>query len=55
MASPAGKARFGNHLADVVTEGEFLKPETAVEVIAIRGNRIVVRAADSTPDKGTSA
>lgn len=41
---PAGKARFGPMLVDVVTEGEFLDAHARVEVIERRGNRVVVRA-----------
>lgn len=41
---PAGKARFGVMLVDVVTEGEFLDPHARVEVIERRGNRVVVRS-----------
>jgi len=42
---PAGKARFGSVLVDVVTEGEYLEPNCMIEVIERRGNRVVVRAA----------
>jgi len=42
---PAGKARFGMMLVDVVTEGEFLESRTPIEVIERRGNRVVVRPA----------
>ncbi|MBI4716328.1 MAG: hypothetical protein HY763_00830 [Planctomycetes bacterium] len=42
---PAGKARFGGLLVDVVTEGEYLEGHTRIEVIERRGNRVVVRAA----------
>ena len=42
---PAGKARFGSVLVDVVTEGEYLEPNCTIEVIERRGNRVVVRAA----------
>ncbi len=42
---PAGKARFGSVLVDVVTEGEYLQPNCTIEVIERRGNRVVVRAA----------
>ncbi len=41
---PAGKARFGVALVDVVTQGEYLEPQTRVEVIERRGNHVVVRA-----------
>ena len=41
---PAGKARFGSLLVDVVTQGEYLDSGAQVEVIERRGNRVVVRA-----------
>ena len=41
---PAGKARFGFVLVDVVTQGEFVDSGTAVEVIERRGNHVVVRS-----------
>lgn len=41
--TPAGKARFGNELVDVIAEGEFLSPGTTVRVVEARGNRVVVR------------
>ena len=41
---PAGKARFGSVLVDVVTQGEYLETDTLLEVIERRGNRVVVRA-----------
>ncbi len=41
---PAGKARFGSQLVDVVTQGEYLSTGVQVEVIERRGNRVVVRA-----------
>jgi membrane-bound serine protease (ClpP class) len=40
---PAGRARFGEAIVDIVCEGEFLEIDTAVEIIEIRGNRVVVR------------
>ena len=40
---PAGTADFeGEHL-DVVTEGGFIGPGTAIKVIAVEGTRIIVR------------
>lgn len=42
---PAGKARFGSKLVDVVSEGDFIDERTAVEVIEHRTNRVVVRKA----------
>ena len=44
---PAGKAKFGDAIIDVVAEAEFLDKETKVEIIEIHGNRVVVRAAES--------
>jgi membrane-bound serine protease (ClpP class) len=40
---PAGKAKFGDAIVDVVAEGEFLDPGTKVEIIEIHGNRVVVK------------
>ncbi len=42
---PAGKARFGSVLVDVVTQGEYLTAHSQVQVIERHGNRVVVRAA----------
>jgi membrane-bound serine protease (ClpP class) len=42
---PAGKARFGPQLVDVVTEGDYIEPPADVEVTDRRGNRVVVRRA----------
>ncbi|MGZ5005748.1 MAG: NfeD family protein, partial [Chthoniobacterales bacterium] len=41
---PSGKARFGDHVVDVVTEGDFIAPETPVAVISTDGIRVVVKA-----------
>lgn len=43
---PAGKARFGRAVVDVVAEGDFLDSGTAVEIIEIRGNRVIVKKAN---------
>jgi membrane-bound serine protease (ClpP class) len=40
---PAGKARFENRVIDVISEGPFISAESEVEVVAVTGNRIVVR------------
>jgi membrane-bound serine protease (ClpP class) len=40
---PAGKARFGDTLVDVVSQSEFIGPGEPVEVIEHQGSRIVVR------------
>lgn len=48
---PAGKARFGDRLVDVVTEGDFLARDSSVRVVLIEGNRVIVRPAeDDSPD-----
>ena len=39
---PAGKARFGRQVLDVVTEGDFLDADQSVRITRIQGNRIVV-------------
>lgn len=40
---PGGKARFGDELVDVLTDGEFIDRGLQVEVVEVRGNRVVVR------------
>jgi len=40
---PAGKARFGDAMVDVVATGDFLDKGTRVEIIAINGSRVVVK------------
>ena len=40
---PAGQARFGAAVVDVVTEGEFLEKDVEVEVLDVHGNRVLVR------------
>ncbi|NOT01635.1 MAG: hypothetical protein HOP29_13520 [Phycisphaerales bacterium] len=44
---PAGKAKFGTMLVDVVSQGQLLDEGTQVEVIERMGNRVVVRPARS--------
>jgi len=43
---PSGKARFADHVVDVVTEGEFIAPQTPVTVIQTDGMRVVVKSAE---------
>ena len=40
---PAGKARFGPVLVDVVAQGDWIEAGARVEVVERRGNRVVVR------------
>jgi membrane-bound serine protease (ClpP class) len=42
---PSGKARFADHVVDVITEGEFIAPQTPVTVIQADGMRVIVRSA----------
>ncbi|HXS25135.1 MAG TPA: NfeD family protein, partial [Gemmatimonadales bacterium] len=42
---PSGTAGFGDERVDVVTEGEYLRQGTAVEVVRSDGYRHVVRVA----------
>ena len=44
---PSGKARFLDQIIDVVTQGEFIPPNTAVTVVRRDGMRVVVKAARS--------
>ncbi|WP_197356004.1 NfeD family protein [Aureliella helgolandensis] len=41
---PAGKASFGSHLVDVLTEGDYVDADTLVAILRIEGNRVIVRA-----------
>ena len=43
---PSGKARFVDHVIDVVTEGEFIAPQTPVTVIQMDGMRVIVKSAE---------
>jgi len=40
---PGGKSRFGDELVDVIADGEFIDRGRPVEVVEVRGNRILVR------------
>jgi membrane-bound serine protease (ClpP class) len=46
LLRPAGKARFGATLVDVVSQGEYINKGARVEVIERAGNRVVVREVD---------
>jgi membrane-bound serine protease (ClpP class) len=41
---PSGKARFLDQTVDVVTQGEFISPNTSITVVRRDGVRVVVRA-----------
>jgi membrane-bound serine protease (ClpP class) len=40
---PSGKAEFESHVVDVVTEGEFVAPQTPVAIVSTDGMRVVVK------------
>ena len=40
---PAGKARIGERLVDVVSNGPYIQAGASIEVVEVAGNRIVVR------------
>jgi len=40
---PSGKARFADRVVDVITEGEFIAPQTPVVIIQTDGMRVVVK------------
>jgi membrane-bound ClpP family serine protease len=44
--TPAGKARFGNTLVDVISGGDFIPRNTPVVVAEVHGNRVLVKPAD---------
>lgn len=44
--TPGGKARFGDRLVDVIADSETISSGTPVVVMEVRGNRVLVRAAD---------
>ena len=41
---PARVALIDGQRVDVVTDGEFIEPETKVGVVAVEGSRVVVRS-----------
>ena len=41
--TPSGKARFGNTLVDVMADGEVIDRGAAIEVVEVRGSRVLVR------------
>ena len=42
---PAGKARFGEQVFDVQSQGDFIDPGQKVVVTEVSGHRVVVRRA----------
>jgi membrane-bound ClpP family serine protease len=46
---PSGKAQFGEQLVDVLADGEFVDRGRTVEVVEVRGNRVLVRDPELRP------
>ena len=44
--TPGGKARFGDRLVDVVSDGDLIEKDAAVTVAEVHGNRVVVKSVD---------
>lgn len=47
---PAGKARIGGRVWNVLTDGIAVDPQREIEVVEAAGNRILVRPVGGTPD-----
>jgi membrane-bound serine protease (ClpP class) len=45
--NPAGKARFADQLVDVLADGEAIDRGTAIEVVDVRGSRVLVKQVES--------
>ncbi|MBI1346657.1 hypothetical protein GC163_10255 [bacterium] len=43
LLRPAGKAKIDNRMVDVISEGPFIPEGSAIEIVQVSGNRIVVR------------
>ena len=48
--TPSGKARFGDELIDVISDGELISAGTPVRVVAVRGSHVLVEAVNSSQD-----
>ena len=49
---PAGIAEFGSRRVDVVSEGSYVEAGSAVRVLQVDGNRVVVRKVDPESEAG---
>ena len=45
--TPCGKARFGDLLVDVIADGEVIDRGAAIEVVEVRGSRVLVKEVES--------
>ena len=51
--NPAGKARFGDEVVDVISDGILVPAESPVHVIEVSGNHVLVRLVEQpTTDDG---
>jgi membrane-bound serine protease (ClpP class) len=46
--TPCGKARFDDLLVDVIADGEVIGRGTAIEVVEVRGSRVLVRQVENS-------
>jgi membrane-bound ClpP family serine protease len=44
--TPSGKARFGDELIDVISEGDVIDRDSQVVVVEVRGSRVVVQGVE---------
>jgi membrane-bound serine protease (ClpP class) len=49
---PAGKIMIDDRLVDATTEGDYLDAEQTVEVVEVRGNRVVVAPKETPAEEG---
>lgn len=52
---PAGTAEFEGERVDVVSQGDFIEPGTAVRVVRVQGSRVEVRRAEALPPPPSEA
>ncbi len=45
--TPGGKARFGEVLVDVIADGEVIERGAKIEVVMVRGSRVLVKEVES--------
>ncbi len=51
--TPCGKARFDDLLVDVIADGEVIDRGTEIEVVEVRGSRVLVRRVEEDEGLGT--
>ena len=50
--TPGGKARFGDLLVDVMADGEVIDRGTPIEVVEVRGSRVLVQKVERDEGRG---